>query len=173
MFSCNLPHALLAEWPGSLCAIAVTRGWNRYRNKSPQKADPGKENSLATPAGTWTQDLSLVWCSTTELSLLPSLCWPIIVFTLKHEGYIRAKLNLPNHKWNWFAYGHCHRPFYVMRGEDLDKNEVEWTVKPGRRACKGERLNNAKSSFNFRSLTAMPALTNSSDSKLAKGRWSR
>ena len=48
VFSCNLPPALLAEWPGSftcylhfwqndrglLRATAVTRGWNGYRNKS-------------------------------------------------------------------------------------------------------------------------------------------
>ena len=35
VFSCNLPPALLAEWPGFfLRATAVTRGWNGYRNKS-------------------------------------------------------------------------------------------------------------------------------------------
>ena len=33
-FSCNPPPALLAEWLGSLCATAVTWGWNGYRNKS-------------------------------------------------------------------------------------------------------------------------------------------
>ena len=33
-FSYNLPPALLAEWPGSLCATAVTQGWNGYYNKS-------------------------------------------------------------------------------------------------------------------------------------------
>ena len=32
--SCNLPPALLAEWPGFLRATVVTRGWNGYRNKS-------------------------------------------------------------------------------------------------------------------------------------------
>ena len=34
MFSCNLPPALLAEWPGSFTCTVVTRGWNGYRNKS-------------------------------------------------------------------------------------------------------------------------------------------
>ena len=34
MFSCNLPPALLAEWPDFLRAAVVTRGWNGYRNKS-------------------------------------------------------------------------------------------------------------------------------------------
>ena len=34
VFSCNLPPALLAEWPGLLRSTAVTRGWNGYRNKS-------------------------------------------------------------------------------------------------------------------------------------------
>ena len=42
-----------------LHATAVTRGWNGYRNESAQKADPGKENSPATPAGIQTHDLSI------------------------------------------------------------------------------------------------------------------
>ena len=37
-FSCNLPPALLAEWPGSFTCYwdntAIIRGWNGYRNKS-------------------------------------------------------------------------------------------------------------------------------------------
>ena len=37
VFSCNLPPALLAEWPGFLRAAAVTLGWNGYRNKSQQR----------------------------------------------------------------------------------------------------------------------------------------
>ena len=42
-----------------LRAIAVTRGWNGYRNKSAQKLDPGEGNSPAVPAGTRTRDLSI------------------------------------------------------------------------------------------------------------------
>ena len=34
-----------------LRAIAVTRGWNRYRNNSAQKVDPREENSPAAPLG--------------------------------------------------------------------------------------------------------------------------
>ena len=35
VFSCNLPPALLAEWPGSFtCYRGNTGGWNGYRNKS-------------------------------------------------------------------------------------------------------------------------------------------
>ena len=34
MLSCNLPSALLAEWPVLLCATVVTWGWNRYWKSS-------------------------------------------------------------------------------------------------------------------------------------------
>ena len=34
VFGCNLPPALLAEWPGFLRATGVTRGSNGYRNNS-------------------------------------------------------------------------------------------------------------------------------------------
>ena len=38
VFSCNLPPALLAEWPGSVTGYcAVTWGWNWYWNKSQHK----------------------------------------------------------------------------------------------------------------------------------------
>ena len=47
-----------------ICATAVTRGWNGYRNKSAQKVDPGEENSPAAPEGSRTRDLS-----TTSLAL--------------------------------------------------------------------------------------------------------
>ena len=43
--SCNLPTALLAEWPGSFIATAVTRGWNGYRDKSQHRIlTPEKRN---------------------------------------------------------------------------------------------------------------------------------
>ena len=42
-----------------LRAIAATRGWNVYRNKSAQKVDPGEENPHAAPAGIQTHDLSV------------------------------------------------------------------------------------------------------------------
>ena len=37
VFNYILPPSLLAEWPGFLRATTVTRWWNRYRNKSPQR----------------------------------------------------------------------------------------------------------------------------------------
>ena len=38
-------------------AAAVTRGWNRHRNESAQKAELGEENSPASLAGTRPRDL--------------------------------------------------------------------------------------------------------------------
>ena len=46
MFSCNLPLALLAEWPGFLRATAVIRGWNGYRNKSQHRKLTLEKKSL-------------------------------------------------------------------------------------------------------------------------------
>ena len=34
VFSCNLPPARLAEWPGSFTCYCGNTGWNGYRNKS-------------------------------------------------------------------------------------------------------------------------------------------
>ena len=34
VFSCNLPPALLAEWPGSFTCYCGNTVWNRYQNKS-------------------------------------------------------------------------------------------------------------------------------------------
>ena len=48
---------------GLLCAIAVTQGWNGYRNKSQHrklKVDPGEENSPAAPAGIQTRDILIM-----------------------------------------------------------------------------------------------------------------
>ena len=42
-----------------LRGTAVTRGWNRCRNKSEQTADNGEENSPVAPGGTRTCDLSI------------------------------------------------------------------------------------------------------------------
>ena len=54
-----------------LRAAAVTRGWERYRNESAQKADPGRRNSPAAAAGIRTRDLlnHESGALTTELSL--------------------------------------------------------------------------------------------------------
>ena len=37
VFRCNLPPALLAEWPGSFTCYCITRRWNGYRSKSQHK----------------------------------------------------------------------------------------------------------------------------------------
>ncbi len=49
-----------------LRAVAVTRGWNEYRNESAQNVDPGEENFPAAPAGTRTRHLLI-----TSLALYP------------------------------------------------------------------------------------------------------
>ena len=65
MFSCNLPPALLAEWPGSFTCYCDNSAWNGYQNKSqPRKLTP--EIKMITPL---LQGLefatfqSRVWCS--------------------------------------------------------------------------------------------------------------
>ena len=42
--------------PDLLCATAVTRGWNGYRNK---EVNPGGKTSPASPAGTRTHNLPI------------------------------------------------------------------------------------------------------------------
>ena len=80
MFRCNLPPALLAEWPGShahrqfdtsyrLLITEVTRGWNRHRIESAHKVNSGEENYPAASAGIRTRNLSI-----TSLALLPTSC---------------------------------------------------------------------------------------------------
>ena len=54
--TCHL-HFWQNDWD-PLRAIAATRGWNEYQNKS-HKVDPGEEKSSADPAGTRTHDLSI------------------------------------------------------------------------------------------------------------------
>ena len=58
MFSCNLPPALLAEWPGSFTCYCGNTGVERIpKLESAQKVDPGEENSPAAPTGI--RDLSV------------------------------------------------------------------------------------------------------------------
>ena len=58
MFNCNLPPALLAEWPGSFTRYCGNTGVKQIlKSASAQKVDPGEENSPAAPAGTRTRDL--------------------------------------------------------------------------------------------------------------------
>ena len=53
--TCHL-HGFWQNDRDLLCAPAVTRGWNGYRNK---KVDPGGKTSPASPAGTRTRDLPI------------------------------------------------------------------------------------------------------------------
>ena len=58
MFSCNLPPALLAEWPGSFTCYCGNMGVERIpKLESAQKVNPGEENSPAAPTVIWTRDL--------------------------------------------------------------------------------------------------------------------
>ena len=62
-FSCNLPLALLAEWPGSFTCYCGNTGVERIpKYESAQKVDPGEweKNSPAAPAGFRTHDLSIM-----------------------------------------------------------------------------------------------------------------
>ena len=78
--SCNLPPALLAEWPGSFTCYCSNMGveWI-LKLESAQKIYPCEENSPTTPARTWTgrllitspplKQLSWVFLCTTLLLL--------------------------------------------------------------------------------------------------------
>ena len=67
MFRCNLPPALLAEWPGSFtCHLGNTRV-KRTPNTSQHTQLTGEENSSASPAVIRTRNLSI-----TRPSLLPT-----------------------------------------------------------------------------------------------------
>ena len=72
MFSCNLPSAFLAEWPGSFTCYSSNTEIKRYRNKSQhrkltleKKGGGGggggrrKEKNPTAPTGTPTRDLSI------------------------------------------------------------------------------------------------------------------
>ena len=57
MFRCNLPLALLAEWPGSFMCHCSNMGWIGHQRS--QHINSAEENSLAAPGGTRTHNLSV------------------------------------------------------------------------------------------------------------------
>ena len=58
VFSCNLPPVLFGRMTGVfMCHCGNTEVKRIPKQESAQKVDPGEENSLTTPAGTWTNDL--------------------------------------------------------------------------------------------------------------------
>ena len=60
VFRCNLPSALLAEWPGSFTCHCSNTGVQRTPNKSQHtKLTLEKKNSPAGPAGMRTRNLSI------------------------------------------------------------------------------------------------------------------
>ena len=67
VFRCNLPPALLAEWPGSFTCHCGNTGVQRTSSKTAHKVNSGEENSPAAPAGTRTRNL---WI--TSPALLPT-----------------------------------------------------------------------------------------------------
>ena len=63
MYACLAVTCHLDIWQNDwdlLRATAVTQGWNRYRNKSAQKVDPGEDDSPAASAGIRTCDLAIM-----------------------------------------------------------------------------------------------------------------
>jgi len=79
VFSCSLPPALLAEWLGYFTCYCRNMGveWI-LKSESAQKADPGEENSPATPAGSWTLDLLITGCPHWYLSMYLSIYLSIL-----------------------------------------------------------------------------------------------
>ena len=73
-FSCNLPPALLAQWPGSFTCCHGNTGMERIpKQESEQMVDPREENSPTALARTWTCDLSII---------SPTLChWRVFTTT--------------------------------------------------------------------------------------------
>ena len=60
VFSCNLPPALLAGWPGSFTCYCGNAGVERIPKwESAQEVDSGEENSPVVPAGNRVHDLSI------------------------------------------------------------------------------------------------------------------
>ena len=86
MVSCNLPPALLAEWPGSFTCYCSNMGVEQI-----PKVDPGEENS---PAGIWTRDLSI-----TSLALWP-LSYPAPhIYICKFTSSLKGTNHLKTWKW--------------------------------------------------------------------------
>ena len=100
MFSCNLPlTCTFGKMTGIiLLATAVTRGRNRYRNKteSAQKADPGEENSPAAPAGTRTRDLSFFFFSFFFFGGGVGFCHVLFQFLCSLQQYCDSAYNKLN-----------------------------------------------------------------------------
>ena len=81
VFSCNLPLATLAEWPGSFTSYCGNTWVERIpKLKSAQKVDPVEENSPAAPAGTRTHDLSIT--SPADAIPLSCTCSPCMILWL-------------------------------------------------------------------------------------------
>ena len=96
MFSCNLPPALLAEWPGSFTCYCGNMGMEQI----PKWVNPREENSPAAPAGIQTRDLSThkSGALTTELSPPPvkrahkaRTCWYHWPFHLIYWYQVKEK----------------------------------------------------------------------------------
>ena len=73
MFRCNLPSALLAEWPGSFTCHWGNMGVEQMLNKeAAHKVNSGEENSPTTPAKIWTCNLSIISLTLYGTSVVPS-----------------------------------------------------------------------------------------------------
>ena len=114
VFSRNLPPALLAESPGSFTCCCGNR--NRYWNESPQKADPGEENSPATPARNQTCDLLITsmpvvyhWVFPKNKHFRPYSLSPDTVWA--HEIGSYGLLKVPPRNWK---YAHSKTTFLIF-----------------------------------------------------------
>ena len=83
MFRCNLPPALLAEWPGSLTCHCGYTGVEQTPNKSQHtKLNSWEENSPTTPARIQTHNLSIMSPVLLPTSCPRSLCQNLFI---KHK----------------------------------------------------------------------------------------
>ena len=75
MFRCNLPHALLAEWPGFFTCHCGNTGvkWTPNKSQPAEKVNFGKEISPATPAGIRTRNRLITSPSLYSLTIPTSL----------------------------------------------------------------------------------------------------
>ena len=72
---CNLPPALLAEWPGS---------FTRQNKESAHAVNSGEENSPAAPAGIPTRNLSI----TGPALYQPAISWECVQTTMNDNYYV-------------------------------------------------------------------------------------
>ena len=74
LFRCNLPHALLAKWPGSFTCHCSNTGVEQTSNKSQHRNLTGEENSPSTPTRIPTHKLLTMSLVCYQQAILAPLC---------------------------------------------------------------------------------------------------